>query len=155
MGFARMLFEDDITQELAYAGEWATDASLYKNLITEYENRDKSKPFFAHVVTTQNHGGHNWEYTANGIYAVSDDMEEKEKMCLETYANLLADADKALEELLTYFQNTEEPTLIVFWGDHSPELGQYGINNIDKQEALSEFGHMEDGLSSEDASMQY
>lgn len=155
MGFDRMLFEDDFTQELAYAGEWATDASLYKNLITEYENRDKSKPFFAHVVTTQNHGGHNWEYTANGIYAISDDMEEKEKMCLETYANLLADADKALEELLTYFQNTEEPTLIVFWGDHSPELGQYGINNIDKQEALSEFGHMEDGLSSEDASMQY
>ena len=155
MGFDRMLFEDDFTEELVHAGEWTTDASLYQNLITEYENRDKSKPFFAHVVTTQNHGGHNWEYTANGIYATSDAMEEKDKTCLETYANLLADSDKALEELLTYFQNTEEPTIIVFWGDHSPELGQYGINNVEKQQALAEFGHMEDGLSTEEASMQY
>lgn len=155
MGFDRMLFKDDFSLELEYAGEWVTDASLYKNLITEYENRDKSKPFFAHVVTTQNHGGHNWEYTANGIYSISETMEAKDKTCLETYGNLLADSDKALEELLTYFQNTEEPTLIVFWGDHSPELGQYGISNIEKQQALSEFGHMEDGLSSEEASMQY
>lgn len=155
MGFDHMQFEDDFSQELTYAGEWATDESVYKNLIAEYENRDKDKPFFAHVVTTQNHGGHNWKYKKNGIYALSDTMEEMDKTCLETYANLLKDSDQALDELLTYFKNVKEPTLIVFWGDHAPELGQYGISNVDKQDALSEFGYMKDGFSSEQASMQY
>ena len=39
-----------------------------------------------------------------------------------TPEELMADMDKALEELIGYYSQREEPTLVVFFGDHQPPL---------------------------------
>ena len=38
------------------------------------------------------------------------------------YFSLMRASDEALERLLTYFQQVDEPTLILFFGDHQPRV---------------------------------
>ena len=40
----------------------------------------------------------------------------------EQYFALAKKSDEALEELLTYYDSCEEPTMVVFFGDHQPPL---------------------------------
>jgi hypothetical protein len=42
---------------------------------------------------------------------------------VENYLNLIHESDKALKELVTYFENVDEPTVIVMFGDHQPGVG--------------------------------
>ena len=40
----------------------------------------------------------------------------------EQYLSIMHASDEALRELITYFEKVEEPTLIVFFGDHQPSV---------------------------------
>ena len=40
----------------------------------------------------------------------------------EQFLDLMRESDKALEELIGYYSQCEEPTLVVFFGDHQPPL---------------------------------
>ena len=40
----------------------------------------------------------------------------------EQYLSIMHASDEALRELITYFETVEEPTLIVFFGDHQPSV---------------------------------
>ena len=53
----------------------------------------------------------------------SDILTEDEISVLSGYVNGLYDADKALMRLVEYFSECDEETMIVFFGDHLPNLG--------------------------------
>ena len=40
------------------------------------------------------------------------------------FLNMIRMSDDALEDLVTYFQNVDDPTVIVFFGDHQPDLDE-------------------------------
>ena len=40
----------------------------------------------------------------------------------DTYLTLVRKTDKALEKLVNYFKEVDEPTVILFFGDHQPNL---------------------------------
>jgi len=40
----------------------------------------------------------------------------------EQYLSIMKASDMALKELITYFQDVDEPTMIVFFGDHQPSV---------------------------------
>lgn len=40
----------------------------------------------------------------------------------ETYLNLMRISDKAFADLISYFENVAEPTIICMFGDHQPKL---------------------------------
>ena len=40
----------------------------------------------------------------------------------EQYLNMVRMSDKALKKLIRYFEKVDEPTVIVFFGDHQPDL---------------------------------
>jgi phosphoglycerol transferase MdoB-like AlkP superfamily enzyme len=46
------------------------------------------------------------------------------KGLLETYAQGLLGADEMLKRLVTHYESLNEPTVLVFFGDHKPSLGQ-------------------------------
>ena len=49
-------------------------------------------------------------------------MEGYNGQAANQYLSLIHESDKALEYLISYFEECEEPTLIVMFGDHYPTL---------------------------------
>ncbi len=101
--------------------QYVSDAYNYKLLIEDFENRDKQKPYFAFNVTMQNHGG----YTTScvnfdeSIYATSVSMAYNKA---NKYLSLVKASDDAFKELIEYFSNVDEPTVICMFGDHQPNI---------------------------------
>lgn len=101
--------------------QYISDSYNYKLLIENFENRDKSVPYFAFNVTMQNHGG----YTTScvnfdeSIYATSTSRPYNKA---NKYLSLVKASDSAFEELIDYFSDVEEPTVICMFGDHQPNV---------------------------------
>ena len=100
---------------------YISDSYDYKLLIRDYEQWDKSVPFFCFNVTMQNHGG----YTTScvnfdeSIYATS---VSKPYTKANKYLSLVKASDNAFKELIEYFKNVDEPTVICMFGDHQPSV---------------------------------
>lgn len=101
--------------------QYVSDSYNYKVLIEDYENRDKSVPYFAFNVTMQNHGG--YTTSANNfnesIYTTS---LTKSYNKANKYLSLVKASDDAFKELIEYFSNVKEPTVICMFGDHQPSI---------------------------------
>ena len=96
-----------------------SDRSSYDQVIYEYERRDMEKPLFLFNVTIQNHGGYDDE-----DYPTTVQVEQApgEYPQTEQYLSLTKKSDQALEYLIDYFSQQEEPVVILFFGDHWPNL---------------------------------
>lgn len=109
--------------------QYVSDSYSYKLLIEDYENRDKSVPYFAFNVTMQNHGG----YTSScvnfdeSIYATS---VSKAYTKANKYLSLVKASDNAFKELIEYFSNVKEPTVICMFGDHQPNVEPEFISEV-------------------------
>ncbi len=134
MGFDHITFENDFALPTERLGGWTDDASLFDNIIYDYENRDESVPFFAFAVTTQNHGGYDWEFMQDAYIDVisASGGAEKEESALHTYANLCKYTDLSLDRFINYFEEKKNPTIIVVWGDHTPNYGFFGAQPVEE-----------------------
>lgn len=106
-----------LTDSDYYRGH-VSDGAVYDRIIDLYEQKDEGQPLFAFAVTMQNHGGYNtkgFEYTVQV-------QGEGGGGSVNEYLSSIQNSDAALEELIAYFEQQEEDTLIVFFGDHQPSL---------------------------------
>lgn len=143
MGFDDMAFEDDMAQPLRRISWQVTDDCLYDELIERYEHRDKSRPFFAHVVTIQNHGEYDFEWSGAGSVRSADETQDPQARAqLETYASLLRESDAALKKLISYFERQKRPVLLVLWGDHAPNLSLFGVDTSSYEEDAQRYGRL-------------
>lgn len=102
--------------------QYISDSDNYKKVIELYENRDEDQPFFLFNVTMQNHGGYGTQYyNFDETVTLPWDTEGKYPKT-QQYLSLMKETDKALEELITYFSNVDEPTIIVMFGDHQAKI---------------------------------
>lgn len=136
MGFDDITFKDDMVDP-TYEGQYISDKYVYDLAIEKYE-QNKEQPFFAHIVTMQNHGSYDYEYKKHGISILNSGLSDSATQAVETYANLIKEADQSLEYLIDYFENEERPTIIVFYGDHAPgalnqTYDELGINLLGAQ----------------------
>ena len=70
----------------------------------------------------QNHGGY-----LTGFYgdnAVRIPGYEKEFPDAEEFLSLIKESDTAFKTLIDYFSNIQEPTVLLMFGDHQPNLDQ-------------------------------
>ncbi|HHV72788.1 MAG TPA: LTA synthase family protein [Clostridia bacterium] len=102
-------------------GDYVVDSEITKMIIEETEKSED--PVFIFAVTMQNHGPYYLGKSGENTIKVEGDLSKEAKDILETYIQGLADADKALKTLVNYFEKKKEPTIIVFFGDHLPSLG--------------------------------
>ena len=101
--------------------QYVSDSYDYKVLIDDYNNRDKSKPYFVFNVTMQNHGG--YTTTASNFSAdVTITSTEKQYQKATNYLSLVKQSDIAFKELIDYFKTVKEPTVICMFGDHQPSI---------------------------------
>ncbi len=101
--------------------QYVSDEFDFEYLISDFENRDKTKPYFMFNVTMQNHGG----YTSDSlnfnetVYITSSTKTYKKA---NKYLSLVKETDDAFQQLITYFQQVKEPTVICMFGDHQPSI---------------------------------
>ena len=118
MGFDEMHFMEDFDQTKLLR-EYITDRELYEKIIGRYERRANNEKLFIMSISMQNHGGYTEKY-ANFQETVR--MPGTYFPDVNQYLSLLRESDDALEYLISYFEDVEEPVEIVFFGDHQPSL---------------------------------
>src|SRR5690606_4840175 len=90
-------------------------------ILSEIEK--SNTPDFIFAVTMQNHGPYFADNNDKTI-TVQGNLSSEAKEILEIYANILKDVDQSLKELIEGIDKLNEPTNVVFFGDHLPGLGQ-------------------------------
>lgn len=121
LGFDESYFIDDFPQEdiLRY---YVSDREMFDFLIDTFE-ANKDRPLLIHSVTMQNHGGYTYEgedFTKH--ISLTDHPDAFPEV--EQYLSLVHETDKAVEDLIAYFQEVEEDVVIVFFGDHQPGIDE-------------------------------
>lgn len=102
-------------ENLEYIREYPDDLSTYKNIINLYENKKDDEKLFNFTLTMQNHGSYTDENFENTVIAQNGEYPK-----LNQYLSLIKISDESLKYLLNYFENQEEHTIIVLFGDHQP-----------------------------------
>jgi len=103
-------------KNLEYLRKYPDDLSTYKYITEMFENRNSDKLFFNFTVTMQNHSGYDLPNYESTIFLT--DIEDCPKV--EQYLSIVKESDDALKYLIDYFNNVDEPVLILFFGDHQP-----------------------------------
>ncbi len=100
---------------------FVSDQSDFEHVEELYENRDTSKPFFLFNVTMQNHSSYDQE-TGSWFPQVKLKNMDGTYPLTEQYLSLIKETDTAFSNLISYFKNVEEPTIILMYGDHQPYI---------------------------------
>ena len=100
---------------------FVSDSYDFKKVIETYEQRDTTKPFFMFNVTMQNHGGYDRSYD-NFVEDVHITNMTQHYPKAECYLSSIKQSDKAFQELVTYFSNVSEPTILLMFGDHQASI---------------------------------
>lgn len=117
-GFDEVHFIEDFTNK-QYLRGYVSDESDFDNLIRYYEGRDESERTFLFNITMQNHGSYKTESYNSTVSIVGHEGEFPQT---EQYLSLIRETDAAMEDLITYFSQQEDPVIILFFGDHQPSL---------------------------------
>lgn len=121
MGFSRTLFESDFPDAERWRG-YITDQSNYEKLVELYEAKEPGEKLFLFNVTMQNHSGYDVPWTGlPRTAALAGSMEERYPS-VDQYLSLVYQSDRAFEYLVNYFAQVEEPTVILMFGDHQPQV---------------------------------
>lgn len=135
MGFERFLSMDDFSYPSTLRG-YITDQANYDKLIEMYEAHDTSEgPYFILNVTMQNHGGYAENTFKHCIHI--NHKYENNLAITEEYLNLVKYSDDAFKKLVAYFKTVDEPTVIVMFGDHQPNLLDGFYAGMDEAQELA------------------
>lgn len=110
-----------------WKGQTVSDAAFGQKLIEDYEQRKAASdaPLFAITVTMQNHQAYPYSKYDEPLppAKIDRDVQDETMEMITVYAEGIRDTAHLLTELTEYFDREEEPTVLVFWGDHLPALG--------------------------------
>lgn len=120
IGFENSYFIDDFDQNnlMRY---FVSDQEMFDRIIDEYEKLNEDDKLFLFGVTMQNHGGYEYE-GENFEQEIELKGYSQEYPKAEQYLSVIHETDKAVENLITYFDSVDEDVVILFYGDHFPKL---------------------------------
>lgn len=114
-GFDVFYSQSDFTNPLIYR-KYISDQSDIEKVMEIYE-QNPEQPLFMFNVTMQNHSSYSDVFDN---FTPQIEVEGTDSVALNQYLSLLYESDKALEQLVQYFDRLDDPTIIVFFGDHQP-----------------------------------
>ncbi len=120
MGFDQYIGIENITG-YQYLRNYVSDEWDFSYIQNLYEKRDDSQPFFLFNVTMQNHSSYDQEDSSWTQQITLENMEGSYPLT-EQYLSLIKETDDAFQDLISYFSNQEEPTIILMYGDHQPYI---------------------------------
>jgi phosphoglycerol transferase MdoB-like AlkP superfamily enzyme len=102
---------------------YVSDRADYEKLIERVESKENSEDkLFLFNVTMQNHGGYETLYDNFDQEVWLTGKLKGKYPKADQYLSLMKRSDEALEYLISYFEKSTEPTMIVFFGDHQPSV---------------------------------
>ena len=114
-GFDAFYSQTDFKNPKMYR-KYISDQSDIEKVIEIYE-QEPEQPLFMFNVTMQNHSSYT-DVFDNFTPQIA--VEGTDSVALNQYLSLLYESDKALQYLVQYFDRLDDPTIIVFFGDHQP-----------------------------------
>lgn len=120
-GFDEFLDKDAFDNPLRMRG-YISDRSAFDKIIEQYECKAEDERLFVFEVTMQNHGAYSKESPDFESYLKLSGVNDKTTSVLATekYLTLMNETDRALQDLILYFQEEEEPVILLMFGDHQP-----------------------------------
>ncbi len=105
-------------------GAYMSDRYTTDLIIDAIETTDA--PLFNFTVTMQNHGPYgNHRFSSDQFdIDIKSKLTDSTRYFLSNYVQGLYMADLELERLVAYLKESDEPTILVFYGDHLPMLGE-------------------------------
>ena len=107
-----MIFQDDFTVPIEYLNDYITDDTVFRQIETLIE--DTNEPLYVHTTTMQNHQP----------YTNGENPDDE----ITNYLNNVRITGDALQSFIDYLSSIDEPTVVVFIGDHFPSMR--GENNV-------------------------
>ncbi|MBP3521488.1 MAG: LTA synthase family protein [Oscillospiraceae bacterium] len=122
IGFDQVIFREDFMTELTYAGGYASDDCWADEIIARFEAKEKGEPIFLYGLSMENHQPYSSvKFNAPSPVEITTDLLEGEPLGMfDALVHGIYDADASLGKLVEYFSSVEEPTILVFFGDHLP-----------------------------------
>lgn len=120
-GFDEFLDQTSFDNPKRYRG-YISDSAAFDKIIEQFEQKDQDDRMFIFEVTMQNHGGYSKETPDFDIYLTLPEVTNKTTSvkATEKYLTLMNETDRALQDLILYFDQQEEPVIVVMFGDHQP-----------------------------------
>ncbi len=124
--YPRMGFDEFYSIENYFEGAqtlrgFVSDEGDYDAMIDLISQKKEGEKLFLFNVTMQNHSPYTNQSLQSSVTIPDYNGVDKKKA--EQYLTLMQYSDEALRKLVEYFSASDQKTLIVFWGDHQPEIG--------------------------------
>lgn len=132
--FNDSFFSEEL-EGIEYIRGYASDAYCYQWVIDQFEEKEEDERLALYIMTVQNHGGYE-DTSYTGDISVNGSQNS---VAWDQYLSLINESDRALEGLLSYFEESDEEVVVLFMGDHQPSLQpeewmEYEMNFQDKFE---------------------
>ena len=100
---------------------WANDDLIYNSIQQQLKQQDR--PQFIYAISVENHPMYNDDrFGANNFNISKSGISDASKRALNTYLSGMQRADQHLKTLLEYTKQLERPSIVIFFGDHLPNL---------------------------------
>lgn len=128
LGFSDFISLEDFSADSEYVRSFISDRESYNKLISLYERKGEDEKLFLFNVTMQNHGG--YEDFSNGFFNTERVVYESYYPRANQYVTLANESDQAFKELVEYFKQQDERTIILMFGDHQPTLDEGFVSDM-------------------------
>ena len=118
----QQMLEEAYPDEDILLRRFVSDSYDYEMIIDMFEEKDDDEQFFVFNVTMQNHGGYTMSYSNFDEDQIEILSPEGDYEKADRYVSLMKESDAAFEELIEYFEDVDEPTIICMFGDHQASL---------------------------------
>ena len=125
LGFDEFLGEYDLHAEQHWnSGPYITDETIAEEVIYQL-SQPHHVGTFVMAITMENHSMYQekFEEADRTIKVSGKSLSDKQIVTLENYAKGVSDSDHALKSIYDYVMSREKPTIVLWYGDHLPTLG--------------------------------
>lgn len=135
-GFDKMVFDSDMDYKDTYS-RYISDDSLVKQIIKEYEDSTAKNKFIfsvsiaSHVLYLdyKNEIDKNYNYPIS-VNVKNISLQETESRNLTNAINGIYLSNQAFAKLVSYFEKSDEPVILLMYGDHIPSFRENSLKAI-------------------------
>lgn len=125
LGFDETFFlHEDQAAERTARGWWVSDKAVMEKI--KEAGRGK-KPFFVFAFPSSTHSPYDTGFFADSALKVVGRIGSDVAAEVKEYINLLRESDRVIGEIIEYYRERPDPTMIVVLGDHLPPLSDQAL----------------------------
>lgn len=104
------------------SGQFYSDDYMAELIIDLFEREREASPVFLWAITMENHTPFTADKYDEYNHPFSSALSEEASGVLASVTEGIANSSAALGKLMDYFEQVDEPVILVFFGDHKPGL---------------------------------